>query len=359
MPILTRYLIKEILKTMAAILILVVTIYVFIDFIEKSGKFVRAGLPLHRIVAFFLYNIPFIISQIAPVVVLLSILIVLGVMNKKKEILALKSCGVSIYVLLKPILVMGLITAAFLFFLTDTVVPMTSRKANQIWVEEVRGKKATLTSTEQNIWINTSDRITHIGFFDPVQSRIKDVTLYIFNDHFRLIRRLDAREGLFTPGGWQLNGIMDQLLTPNSDDYTVTHLDKKLVNLDFSIDDLKRVAVKSEELNFTALMKYIRKVESEGYDATLYRVDLHAKLALPFVCAIMSLLGIGIALRNNLNEGVALGVAYGIGATFFYWISMSFCVSLGYGAILPPLLAAWTANLIFISLGGILLINAE
>lgn len=359
MPILTRYLLREIIKISAIILSTVVTVYIFIDVIEKSGKLVQAGLPMHRTVFFFIYNIPLIVSQVIPIVILLSILVVLGIMNKKNEILALKSCGVSIYVLLRPLLVLGLIMAGVLFFLSNSVVPMSSRKANQIWMEEVRGKKATLTTAEHNIWINGSNRITHIGFFDPVQKIIKDITLYIFNENFRLIRRLDAEGGIYTPNGWNLNSIMDQRLEPNQEHYTTNQLDTKMINLDFSVEDLKRVAAKSEELNFTSLRKYIHKIESEGYDATVYRVDLHAKLALPFVCIIMSLLGVGIALRGNLSDGVAVGVAYGIGAGFLYWVMMSFCMSLGYGGMLPPIIAAWISNLIFITLGGILLINAE
>lgn len=359
MPILTRYLLKEILKLLVTIFIVVVTIYIFIDFIEKSGKFVQSDLPVERTILFFIFKIPLIISQIAPVAWLLSVLITLGLMNKKNEILALKSCGVSIYILLGPLLIIGIVMACALFFLSDSLVPLASRKSNQIWVEEVRGKKATLTSAEQNIWIDGNGRITHIGFFNPRQKLIKDVTIYIFDENFRLIRRLDAVEGTFSPKGWQLSQIMDQRLEPKTEHYIVSHVATKVINLDFSMDDLKRVAVKSEELNYAALKEYIQKEESKGYDATTYRVDLHAKLAMPFVCIIMSILGIGIALRNNLHDGVAVGVAYGIGLSFLYWTMMSFCMSLGYGGMLPPLLAAWIANFIFLILGGILLLNAE
>ena len=359
MPILTRYLIKEVLKVLTAILIIVLANYIFVDFIEKSGKFVQAGLPIGLTISFFIYNIPLIISQITPVAILLAVLIVLGVMNKKNEILALKSCGVSIYVLLRPLLVLGVISACALFFLSNSVVPMSSRKANQIWMEEVRGKKANLTGSEQNIWINGNNRITHIGFFDPVQKVVKDITLYFFDDNFRLIRRLDAADGSFTSKGWHFTDILDQRREHNSDHYAVNHLNSKTINLDFSVEDLTRVAVKSEEFNFQALRQYIQKVESEGYDATIYRVDLHTKLAMPFICVIMPILGIGIALRSNLSDGVALGVAYGIGISFLYWVMMSFCISLGYGNLLPPFVAAWIANLVFMTLGGILLINAE
>ncbi len=52
MPILTRYLLKEILKLMVAIFIVVVFIYLFIDFIEKSGRIFQSGLPAQRIFMF-------------------------------------------------------------------------------------------------------------------------------------------------------------------------------------------------------------------------------------------------------------------------------------------------------------------
>ena len=55
-----------------------------------------------------------------------------------------------------------------------------------------------------------------------------------------------------------------------------------------AIAALKRVAKKSEEMSFKELFEYIRNIESEGYDATPYRVDFHAKFALPVACLIVS-----------------------------------------------------------------------
>ena len=95
------------------------------------------------------------------------------------------------------------------------------------------------------------------------------------------------------------------------------------------------------------------------YDATNYKVDLYAKVAFPFVCIIMCIVGTGIALKEKKREGLALNIAYGIGIVFLYWIFYSFCVSLGYGEMLPPFIAAWTANLVFLSFGVITLLNAE
>jgi lipopolysaccharide export system permease protein len=359
MTILTRHLLKEIFKVLAIILILVVSIYIFIDFIEKSGKFVQAGLSVARIAIYFSYNVPFVISQIAPLGILLSCLLVLGLMNKNNEIIALKSCGVSIYVLLRPLLAVGSAMSILLFFVSNSLVPEATHKANQIWLKEVRGNKIAVTGKERDIWITGKRAITHIGYLNPLEKTIAGVTIYIFDEEFRLIRRVDAQRGEFREKGWVLSGTMDQRLDRTGKDFGVTLVDEMAEPIDFSIDDLKRVAKKSGEMNFAALHEYIRKIEAEGYDAKPYRVDLHAKIAWPLVCVIMCLLATGIAVRRNLREGAAIGMALGVGSAFLYWVTMSFCMSLGYGGILPPFLAAWTANFIFACIGGILLLYAE
>ena len=74
----------------------------------------------------------------------------------------------------------------------------------------------------------------------------------------------------------------------------------------------------------------------------------------------MCLTATGIAARGKVRErGMALNVAYGIGVAFLYWIFYSFCVSLGYGDMLPPALSVWIANLVFFSFGTLLLLNVE
>ena len=76
MSIIQKYLTKEIAKQFGIVLIAVICIYVIVDFFEKSDNFVKAGLPLSKTFVFFLLNIPFIISQITPVGMLLAVFII-------------------------------------------------------------------------------------------------------------------------------------------------------------------------------------------------------------------------------------------------------------------------------------------
>ena len=124
-------------------------------------------------------------------------------------------------------------------------------------------------------------------------------------------------------------------------------------------DDFRKIIRKSEEMNFRELRSYVHKVENEGYDATTYRVDLHAKGAFPFVGVIMAMVAIGLTARRRLSKGLPVSITYGIGIGFLYFVFHSFCISLGYGGILPPWAAAWTANFIFLCGGTFLILNAE
>jgi len=346
--IIARYISLEFIKVFLIILSAVVSIFLAVDFFEKIDDFLEAGLPVTRFLIYTQYQIPMVIAQITPVALLLGVLIVFGLMNKNNELIALRGSGVSSYYLLRPVVGISVIIAAGLYFLSDVVVPISASKANKIWLEEVR-KKAVATSRNKNIWIKGNRSIAHIRYFNPTDRTISGITLYFFDEDFRLHRRVDATTGRFEADQWVFYKLMEQKFANRQDrtEYEIQYHDRRVEPLNYIPDDLKRVAKKSEEMNFFELLQYVRSVQAEGYDATNYIVDLHAKIALPFVCIIMSLMAAGFAFRRRMREGIAISIAYGIGVIFLYWSVHSFSLSLGYGGRLPPILAAWLANVVF------------
>lgn len=358
MSILARYICSEIGKIFTIILAVVIGIYVIVDFFEKVDDFIETGVPVYKAFLFLFFKIPFIIAQIVPICVLLSVLIAFGLMSKNNEIIALKSSGVGYSTLLKPVLAIGAASSVALFFLAEVIVPISMAPANDIWLQEVRNER-TMYSGEKNIWIKGHRSITHIQYYEGEGDRAFQITHNRFDEQFRLLQRIDAAEGQFRNGKWVLYDVIEQRLdrTDGSSE-VITHA-KIAKTLDFVPDDLKRVLKKSEEMNYSELRRTIQKVESEGYDATRYRVDLQAKMAFPFICVIMALVGPGIALKANLREGLPAAIALGLVVAFLYWIFYSFCVSLGYGEMMPPWIAAWTANFLFTCLGIYLLLSLE
>jgi lipopolysaccharide export system permease protein len=333
-------------------------IYLAVDFFQRVDNFIMADVPLMRMISYFLLKLPLIISQLTPICVLLTVLITFGLMNKNNELIALKSGGVSVYFLLRPVFVIGVISSICLFILAEVIVPVSISKANKIWLQEVK-KKSLLTSRQKNIWFKGTRSIYFISHYDPTKNMVSGISLNYFDADFRLIKRVEARQGIYENDQWTFEDIMEQVLIENYGDYNVSFYDRRVMDVDFFPQDLKRAVKKSEEMNVTELFAYIKSVESEGYDATPYRVDFHAKFAIPFICIIMCIIATSIAVKRRIREGLSISIAYGLGMIFLYGVAHSFFISIGYGGVLPPLIAAWIANLVFLCLGLINLIHAE
>jgi lipopolysaccharide export system permease protein len=111
--------------------------------------------------------------------------------------------------------------------------------------------------------------------------------------------------------------------------------------------DFKAVQKDTDEMGYVELRNYIQKLSSEGYDVSRYRVDMYGKIAFPMVSIIMAVIGISFSLRSERSGGVAAAIGVGIVIGFSYWIVYALALSLGRSMALPPLLGAWTANILF------------
>lgn len=354
------------------VLALVVAIYLSVDFLGRIDNFIEDGHQAGQVLLFFLFKIPLIISQITPVGVLLSVLIIFGLMNKHNEIVALKSGGISVFYLLKPLVTAGVAFSLLLFVFSEVLVPISVAGANRI--ADARDPSVQ-TVLQKNIWLRSGNSIVHVKYYHPDDEALSGVSVYFLDEDFNLVGRTDAVSAKYIQGHWVLQDCMEQWFDkslqaqkppadlssqlPLDEAVRTKHYARKQIDLAFSPEDFQGAARESEEMNFIALGRHIKKAEADGYDATRYRVDFYAKTAFPLVCLIMSLMGAGIALSGTTRDGMAVSFAYGIIIAFVYWSVYSFCLSLGYGGVLPAWLAPWCANVLFGLAAGVMLLSLE
>lgn len=350
MSIINRYLIKEVTRHFSILMLVLVFLFYIVDFFEKVDNFIEAGISVTTIAAYFTYKLPFVVAQMIPICLLLAVIISFGLMNRHNELVAFRSGGVGISYLLKPMLVVGIVMGGALFFISESAVPVMISKANRIWLEDVE-KKNIKTSPERNIWIKDKRKIIHIEHYNPAKNTTFGVVIYFFDNSFNLVRRVDAEKGEFKEGVWVLSDVMEQNYNFETNIYDVILSETATESVDFQPEDLTQVVRGSEEMGFNELLDYIDQIDEEGYDTTPYWVDLHAKAAFPFVCLLLSLIGTGIAARVRPKESLPIVVAAAIGIAFLYWTGYGLFISLGYGEVLPPLVAAWAANVIFLFFG--------
>jgi lipopolysaccharide export system permease protein len=357
MKIITRYLLKEFFTLFFISLLAFLLIYLVIDFFGKIDKFLEAGVSLRVTLIYFLYQTPFILQQMVPIAVLISVMLMLGIMNKHNEILALKNSGLSLFNLSYPLIVASLFIGIGSFFLAESFVPITSARANYIWATQVKKTSTQGTYTLSRLWFRGKDSIYQIRTYNGKKKTIEGLSIFFFDKDFTLRKRIDAQKAIWNEEGWLLSkGLIQEIQTDGSRrSWTFS---SQLVSLPETPENFERAMKSLEEMSFWGLWNYTKKIRQEGYDSTRSDVELHTKMAFPFISIVLILVGIPLAFKKR-RGGIPLSITIAIGISFLYLFTFGLSRSLALSGALPPLLGAWISNLLFSFFGMYLMLKAD
>jgi lipopolysaccharide export system permease protein len=291
-----------------------------------------------------------------PVAILMGTQLTFGFLSKNNQLIAFKSSGVNMIRLAFPIILLSMASVLFLLLLGEILVPATQARAREIWNVQVKKKEARAVLLQERIWYKGDQAIYSFQNFNFKEQAADGPSLYFFDSRFYLKSRLDAEKAVWKDGGWIfLNGLSQSFHSDGS--YRSEPFDRKVLFLPETPEDFRYQEKESEEMTYPELQAYIQKIEGEGYDATRYIVEKHIRLAFPVVCLVMAFFGLALALRKEKGIGIAQGIVGSLFVAFVYWIFFGLSRSLGISGIFPPLWAAWSSNILFLLLGGYLLLN--
>ncbi len=345
MKIIPRYILKNFLAVLGVSLFAFLGLYLVIDFFEKFDSLLGKHVLLMDSVRYFAFRLPLIMSQGIPVSVLLATLITLGILNRNREIIALKVSGVSSATYAGPILLMSLVLTLSQFAISESIARPLNHQADEIWRKKVEKRIHPMGWSKENVWFRGKDLIYQIRVFNQETHTLERVSLYFFGDDFRLVRRMDAKRVRWAGDRWIAeDGV---IFEHQGSDLKGQRFEELELSVAETPEDLKTLVTIPQELNWLDLHSYISKLRQEGYAATRYEVDWHLRLAFPFTATILALLGLAVAMHLGHRGGIAVGVGIGIILAGLYLTALQVGGSMGTAGILPPALAVWSSNVLF------------
>lgn len=352
MKIISRFILFYYLRILGLTCAAFIGIYLLVDFFEKVDKFIDSGVGLGDYLGFIGHSIPFIFVQILPLAILTSMVLTLGGLGRSNEMTALRACGISLWRIIRPLIVLILLLSGLLLVLGEYLVPWNTRQLNTLVEVKLKGREQ-ISLTHSKIWYRSGNRIINIGAAQTREQLLQGVTLFEFDQHNRIARRLDIPEAEFQDDLWFAAVATERLFDPETGAMLATQrLARHIVDLDRKAEDFGEVVNLNDELSIRQLAQMVNRLQQEGYDATRQRVDLHGRLAAPVTCLVMGLLGIPFALQRGRQSNIALGVGLSLGIGAAYFILQSLVISFGYAGALSPVIAAWSANILFMLFGA-------
>lgn len=340
--ILDRYLVGGFLRIFCLSLVGMTALYLLVDFFDRFDNFLRAGASLRSSIAYFLFKLPLSASRTFGFAALFATLFALGMLARNREIIAMRSSGLSLKRIALPLLLFSLALAPLMFFWNESLVPLFTRKAQDIYRTEVKKKPKTLTGSE-DIWLRGKGSFIRVGRFDSKKKILEGVSVYFVTPDFALRGVIEAPSARWNGNRWETDRGTEWLFLP---DGRVTPRKTPLIlPLTETPADFELLKQDPEELGFFDLRNRIADLKAKGIDTTEYQVDLHLKLALPFVPALLVVLAIPFALRHGPGGGLVTSFSLTLLIGFGYWFFLAFSRSLGHSGALPPWISAWLPNL--------------
>jgi lipopolysaccharide export system permease protein len=281
----------------------------------------------------------------------MATLLTLGLLSRNSEITAMRSCGVSLPRISLPMLVLGLLTSLLLIVNAELIVPKSYERMDYIERVAIRKQGVNAVFKRNNIWFRSEAMIVQARLFEPQEKTLKGVVVWTVDRAMNPLGRIDAESAVFRSGGWTLRNAVQKEFK-NGSGFVMRSVPAMDIALNLKVDDLKVLDNNADNLSYRKLKEYADNLRRGGYQAFRYQTMMHAKLSAPFAAFVMVILGIPFALRNSRSGGIALGIGASVAIGFAYFVVNAILLSYGRSGVLPPLVAAWGANFLFV-LGGI------
>ncbi|MBQ6135913.1 MAG: LptF/LptG family permease [Kiritimatiellae bacterium] len=357
MRLLTRYVLREFLVPLGYCLCGFVSVYVLFELFGSFARLMEAKLPLAVVVRYFLgYLSPF-FMWLAPAALMLGTLYTMWNFCRHSEIVAMRASGISFIAIVKPLLCVAGLMAAFVAWVNECYVPAQAQ-----WAKTLRDERFDLKKVERvdNIVYcspKTGRTWTVDGVEDDEGRRLLDVKVTEDGPDGRRIRSVTAASAEYLDGEWWFSGA------------TVRHYDaggRERPSPTPALDALpvrvfpefrdrpSDILLQNRQWSYNSVRGKLRFIRSHR-DLTpeqrrKFTYNAWAQIMAPFACIVITLFAIPAGIASG-RQSVFRGILGAIGMFFaFYGLTIGCMVAANSGWI-PPIPAAILPDVVFLLLG--------
>ena len=334
---------------------------------ELVRQVAESGLLIAIAVKVLLLKMPEFIVYAFPMSTLLATLMTYSRLSSDSELIALRSCGISVYRLVAPAIVLSFLVTGMTFLFNELFVPAANYEASTTLEQALKQDKPSLK--EENIFYPEYGEVKQEN-----GETIKSLTRLFYAQQFdgRNMKKLTildwSRQGLNQivsaesaawnreQNTWDFYNGSIYAISPDAGYRSIVRFEHQQLQLPRAPLDLASKNRDYNEMNIAQSLEYLKIVRMSGDDKKVLklRVRIQQKLSLPFVCAVFGLVGSALGIRPQ-RTGRATSFGISVLLIFSYYLLSFVSGALGQVAILSPFMAGWLPNIFGLGVGSVLL----
>ncbi len=348
--ILDRYILVKFLTTYFFAIAMIIVIVVLFDYVEKIDDFTELHAPVSKVIFdYYLNFMPYFANQFCGLFTFIACIFFTSKLAYQTEIVAMLSGGMSFRRLMWPYFLGALFIGTFSLVLNLWVIPISQQKIVRFESQYIKRKHN--VQFDRHIYRQIEPGV--FAYIRGYQSASQHASFFALEryDGGTMVCSLEAADVAFDPGTKRWSA--PRYTTRSFDSLEVEtftqhrNLDT-LINLDEA--ELGRVNELIKTMNIHALNDFLRQQRAKGSDEiNLIEVERHARYAYPIGTFILTLIGVSLSSRK-VRGGTGLHIGIGIALCFSYILFYRFFEEFAKSGSLPPGLAIWLPNLIYLSI---------
>lgn len=323
--------------------------------------FLRWGADASTTVSYLLLRLVGDLTLLVPVSLLVSVIYILGQLNRNQELAAARAAGVSILRLTAPLWFAAVTCAGLMGFLNVAWSSASQEKARSIAeraeFESVASKGGEVKVRGESDFVvfdNSKDsRRWVIGKLSLAAQRASDVRLHVLDRQGREVRRIAARLADFRQVGerwsWTFIDGRDMSIDPVSGDLLRQPHFEQLVLVEVNEDPTVMSATRIEP-HMLSFREVAKVSENAGWfpqgRMAKFAMRYHGILAGSAICLVVVAIAIPFAVVGGRTNPM-VGVSKTLGLFLVYYFVDAIVGALGSAGTLPPLIAAWLPATLF------------
>jgi LPS export ABC transporter permease LptG/LPS export ABC transporter permease LptF len=343
---LDRYISRTYLKIAGLSFLALLGLFYISTFLDKSDKIFKGQATAAEVGTLLLYMTPRFVYFVIPIAALLAVLVTFGLLSRNSELTVMKACGISLYRASLSVVLLSLALSAVIFGLEQQVLAHANRKAEVIDAK-IRGRPPRVFDALQRQWVvGKEGAIYYYSGFDPERKELARLTIYQPGANAWTLASATSAEIATYRSQWVGRKVhVAEFANGTSTTRSFAERPLPLEPPDY-FETEQPIA---EMMTVPQLRRYVTELAASGLNVVDLAVELHHKMAFPFVTLVMTLLAIPFGVSTG-RRGALYAIGLGIVLALSYWIVTSLFVALGKSGMLTPVLAAWSPNIIV--LGG-------
>lgn len=356
-----------IFKEISVPFILSVSILTVTALLSKVIKLIELmvthGIGMSFIFWFILSVIPTFLIYTVPISFLIAVLIAFTRLSSDSELTAMKASGISLFSIIRPVLLLALLAYALTLSITLYLFPWGNGNMKKLMFEAARTRLVS-SLEEKTFYDRFKGAVLYVDHLSPKTGEMEGIFISQQNPGKNGAPGdtsvFFAQKGAFAPSDeksslyLRLDNGKVHRKTDNNGAYHIADFSSYVLELNLAGADPGANATTDKpnrELYLGELITKVNIIRSRGESTAPYVIDLHKRFALPASVFVFALLGVPLGIQK-VRAARFTGFSTALSVVLIYYVTSTAFEALGNNRVLNPVFAVWGSDIIFAIAGS-------